>query len=40
MSEQNLLPDNTGEPVGHPHANVMFAGFENGHYRLRPNICQ
>ncbi len=38
VSEQNLLPDETGEPVGHPHANVMFAGFEDGHYRLRPNV--
>lgn len=38
VSEQNLLPDDTGEPVGHPHAAVLFAGFENGHYRLRPHI--
>ena len=37
VSEQNLLPDDTGEPVGHPHASVLFAGFENGHYRLRPH---
>ena len=38
VSEQNLLPDDTGEPVGHPHTSVLFAGFENGHYLLRPNI--
>ena len=38
VSEQNLLPDDTGEPVAHPHATVLFAGFENGHYRLRPHI--
>src|SRR6201986_325626 len=38
VSEQNLLPDDSGEPVGHPHATLMFAGFENGHYRLRPNV--
>ncbi len=38
VSEQNLLPDDTGEPVGHPHASVLFAGFENGQYRLRPHI--
>ena len=37
VSEQNLLADHSGEPVGHPHARVLFAGFENGHYRLRPN---
>ena len=40
VSEQNLMPDDSGEPVGHPHTSVLFAGFENGHYRLRPNICQ
>ena len=38
VSEQNLLPDNSGEPVGHPHTSVLFAGFENGHYLLRPHI--
>ncbi len=38
VAEQNLLADNSGEPVGHPHTTVLFAGFENGHYRLRPNI--
>ncbi len=38
VAEQNLLVDNTGEPVGHPHTSVLFAGFENGHYRLRPHI--
>jgi heat shock protein HspQ len=38
VAEQNLLADDTGEPVGHPHTSVLFAGFENGHYRLRPNI--
>ena len=38
VSEQNLEADNTGEPVGHPHTSVLFAGFENGHYLLRPHI--
>ncbi len=38
VSEQNLLPDDSGEPVGHPHTAVLFAGFEDGHYRLRPHI--
>ena len=38
VSEQNLLADNSGEPVGHPHASVLFAGFEDGHYRLRPHV--
>ncbi len=38
VSEQNLMPDDSGEPVGHPHTSVLFAGFENGHYLLRPHI--
>jgi len=38
VSEQNLLIDTTGEPVSHPQAAVMFAGFEGGHYRLRPHV--
>ncbi len=39
VSEQNLLPDETGEPVGHPHAAVLFDGFEDGHYHMRPRIA-
>lgn len=38
VSEQNLLIETTGEPVSHPQAAVMFAGFEGGHYRLRPHV--
>jgi heat shock protein HspQ len=37
VSEQNLLADDTGEPVGHPHASVLFAGFAGGAYRPRPH---
>jgi heat shock protein HspQ len=39
VSEQNLLPDDTGEPVGHPHAALLFDGFEDGHYHMRPRIA-
>jgi len=35
VSEQNLLPDDTGQPVGHPHADLIFDGFERGQYHLR-----
>jgi heat shock protein HspQ len=35
VSEQNLLPDDSGEPVSHPQANVLFEPFENGGYKLR-----
>ncbi|HLI64961.1 MAG TPA: heat shock protein HspQ [Caulobacteraceae bacterium] len=38
VSEQNLLPDDTGEPVGHPHASLIFDSFENGQYHLRPRV--
>ena len=38
VSEQNLLPDFSGEPIGHPHTTLMFAGFEDGHYLLKPNV--
>ena len=40
VSEQNLLPDETGEPVGHPNASEMFDGFEQGHYVLRSGVRQ
>jgi heat shock protein HspQ len=38
VSEQNLLPDETGKPVGHPEVGTMFGAFENGRYvpRRRP----
>src|SRR3954471_3929184 len=35
VSEQNLLADESGEPVGHPGASQIFANFERGHYTLR-----
>jgi heat shock protein HspQ len=38
VSEQNLMADDTGQPVGHPHTSLIFDGFRNGHYHLRPRI--
>lgn len=32
VSEQNLLPDETGEPVEHPDLPEMFGDFEDGCY--------
>jgi heat shock protein HspQ len=32
------MPDETGEPVGHPQASLIFESFEQGHYVLRPRI--
>ena len=38
VSEQNLLPDNSGEPVSHPQVDEIFVGVENGRYRTRRPI--
>jgi heat shock protein HspQ len=35
VSEQNLLPDDSGEPVGHPQTMRHFDGFEGGAYHPR-----
>ena len=35
VSEQNLLPDNSGEPLRHPQIPEMFDDLENGVYRSR-----
>lgn len=32
VSEQNLLPDDTGKPVGHPQVAEFFAGVKDGLY--------
>jgi heat shock protein HspQ len=39
VSEQNLLPDDSGEPVGHPHTALIFEGFQDGHYNMRPRVA-
>jgi heat shock protein HspQ len=38
VSEQNLLPDDSGDPVGHPQTGLIFEDFQEGQYRLRPRI--
>ena len=38
VSQQNLLLDGDGEPVLHPAVQQMFLGFEDGRYKLRPEI--
>ncbi|QQS10655.1 MAG: heat shock protein HspQ [Rhodospirillales bacterium] len=35
VSEQNLLPDDSGKPVTHPQVGDMFAGFHGTHYAPR-----
>ena len=34
VSEQNLVPDDTGEPVDHPDLGDLFGDFEEGRYPL------
>ena len=36
VSQQNLVPDGTDEPVDHPAITTMFKGLEGGRYQLRP----
>jgi heat shock protein HspQ len=35
VSEQNLLPDESGEPVGHPQISETFERAADGRYRFR-----
>ncbi len=34
VSEQNLLPDETGEPVDHPEVEEMFSVLKDGQYAI------
>jgi heat shock protein HspQ len=36
VSQQNLVVDDSDEPVEHPAIGTMFAGFDQGRYKLRP----
>lgn len=38
VSQQNLLPDGDGDPIGHPGVTQMFSGRTNGRYQLRNQI--
>ena len=38
VSEQNLLPDVTGEPVDHPEVGEMFGILEDGQYEVEPSF--
>ena len=38
VSQQNLLLDDTDEPVDHPAIETMFDRVEGGRYRLRPDL--
>jgi len=36
VSEQNLMADETGEPVDHPQIELLFDETDEGEYKLRP----
>ena len=36
VSQQNLLPDDSDEPIDHPAIPDMFGQFADGRYKLRP----
>lgn len=38
VSEQNLVPDDTGEPIGHPDVDDLFGDFQNGYYPLQVEL--
>jgi heat shock protein HspQ len=35
VSEQNLLPDETGKPVGHPQVEELFGSLQDGFYEIK-----
>jgi heat shock protein HspQ len=39
VSEQNLLPDNSGEPLRHPQISDVFERHEGGRYRIRTSVA-
>ena len=39
VSEQNLLDDETQNPVSHPDIGSFFSGLENGRYVLHPGAA-
>jgi len=38
VSEQNLVPDETGEPVEHPEVEEMFGALRDGAYELHADL--
>ena len=37
VSEQNLLADDTGQPIGHPQVAELFGELRDGFYEVRGN---
>ncbi len=39
VSEQNLLPDTSGQPVGHPEIKEVFGAFKGSRYELKTEMA-
>ncbi len=39
VSEQNLLPDVSGEPISHPQVDEIFGGIKDGRYVARRSLA-
>ncbi len=39
VSEQNLVPDTTGTPVGHPDIKDVFGAFKGNRYEVKNHIA-
>ncbi len=39
VSEQNLLPDGSGQPVGHPDVKEVFGAFRGNRYEMKTNLA-
>ena len=39
VSEKNLVPDNSGEPVDHPEVPDFFSDLAGDHYRINRDYC-
>ncbi|ARJ69606.1 heat shock protein HspQ [Paracoccus contaminans] len=38
VSEQNLVPDHSGEPLAHPELNSLFGEFADGRYPMQHGL--
>lgn len=38
VSEQNLLPDDSGVPLRHPQVKEIFEQVDDGHYRMKRHL--
>jgi len=38
VSEQNLIDDDSGKPIGHPQLAEYFGELKDGHYSLKPGV--